>query len=326
MKAFLLCCAVCVCILLATLVARPFLARRATVSAQVGGPCGSALYPSGCNKFDSATIVCGNNDCGSSTMNATGMWLAGYGNQVQDMRLTDCPGCPQECAPQSVATVSSCPTPTPTPTTCYPCAGDPDYWWWNEDQCAPDYHWSCTQCKCIRNSPIIVDVDGNGFRMTDGPGGVYFNMNQEGAERTSWTAAGSDDAFLVLDRNGNGTIDDGTELFGNRTAQPESADPNGFIALAEFDKPGNGGNSNGLIDSGDAIFSYLRLWEDTNHNALSEPAELFRLSYKGITSFELAYKEARRKDQFRNEFRYRAKVNGTGTAARYAWDLFLTYW
>jgi hypothetical protein len=53
---------------------------------------------------------------------------------------------------------------------------------------------------------------------------------------------------------------------------------------------------------------------------------LFRLTDKGITSFELAYKEARRKDQFRNEFRYRAKVNGTGTAARYAWDLFLTYW
>jgi len=64
----------------------------------------------------------------------------------------------------------------------------------------------------------------------------------------------------------------------------------------------------------------------TNHNALSEPAELYRLTDKGITAFELAYKESRRRDQYRNEFRYRAKVNGTGTAARYAWDLFLTYW
>jgi len=52
---------------------------------------------------------------------------------------------------------------------------------------------------------------------------------------------------------------------------------------------------------------------------------LARLAEKGISSLELAYKEARRKDQFRNEFRYRAKVNGTGPA-RYAWDLFLTYW
>jgi hypothetical protein len=105
-----------------------------------------------------------------------------------------------------------------------------------------------------------------------------------------------------------------------------SLEANGFLALAEFDKPINGGNNDEVIDRRDLIFNKLRLWQDRDHDGVSDQGELLLLQIQGagIVEIGLKYKESKRVDEFGNTFRYRGKVKvNNATLDKTIWDVFL---
>lgn len=178
-------------------------------------------------------------------------------------------------------------------------------------------------------SPIIIDVSGGGFHLTSATNGVQFDMSGSGKPvQIAWTAADARNAFLALP-GPNGTVTNGRELFGNFSPQAPSANPNGYLALATYDQPQNGGNGDGIIDAKDKIFSSLRLWVDSNHDGIAQANELFRLAELGVYSIGLRYQESRRVDEFGNEFRYRARINvpsqgqTSSQAGPQSYDVFL---
>ena len=127
--------------------------------------------------------------------------------------------------------------------------------------------------------PLVIDLDGDGIELTDAASGVEFDLTGDGKKERSGTVTG-DDAFLAYDRNGNGSIDSGRELFGDQHGAA-----NGFAELAKFD-----GNRDAKIDAQDAVYGDLQLWTDRNANGRSEEDELRGLAAEGVSAISLDYR------------------------------------
>jgi hypothetical protein len=152
---------------------------------------------------------------------------------------------------------------------------------------------------------------------------VLFDLDADGVlERIGWTEPESQVAFLVLDRNGNGFVDDGTELFGDVTPQPESPNPNGFRALRMFDRAVRGGNEDGRITRADRVFSTLSLWIDSNHDGFSQASELLTLQAGGVLAIDLDFRVINRRDRHGNLFRYISFVDLVASGRRPCYDVF----
>lgn len=175
-------------------------------------------------------------------------------------------------------------------------------------------------------SPVVIDAFNEGFHLTNMANGVKFRITPGGPLlQMSWPDQQYRNGWLALDRNGNGMIDDFTELFGNMTPQASSEAPNGYHALAVFDDPMNGGNGNGVIDPNDVVYSQLRLWIDANHNGISEPDELHTLPEMGIFRIDLKYHLSKYVDANGNQFRYRSRIwDDAGHGHDVCYDVFLS--
>ena len=125
--------------------------------------------------------------------------------------------------------------------------------------------------------PLVVDLGGDGIELIKMNGAINFDHDLNGfAEATGWI--GKNEAFLALDKNGNGVIDNASELFGDGSSM------NGFEELKKYDS-----NKDETIDEKDEIWSKLLLWQDKNSDAISSKDELSNIKDSQIKSIDLNY-------------------------------------
>ena len=191
----------------------------------------------------------------------------------------------------------------------------------------------CGHCPCGWppgqgcGSPIIIDTTGQGFHLTNPDTScVTFDLKNDGKPGCySWPEEGSGNAWLVYDRDGDGKIDSGAEMFGNFTPHSDGDylpvvyqrpnPPQGFTALMYYDQEAQGGNGDLVIDARDAIWPKLKLWIDKHclkehaSPCSAKTSELHRPEDFGIHSLSVVYSPAHNQDEFGNRFMFYAQTN-----------------
>lgn len=153
-----------------------------------------------------------------------------------------------------------------------------------EEECFPLPVEECFACEITGCSPVYIDLNGDGFAFTNIDSGVVFDIDDDGfPERTSWTNRHSDDVLVVLDRNRNGIIDSGAELFGDGTPFLHGGTAeNGYQALSELEIAF--GDGDGFVEPEDPIYWRLQVWSDANRNGRTDWGELQGLDEHGISA------------------------------------------
>jgi hypothetical protein len=195
-----------------------------------------------------------------------------------------------------------CDPPPPPPSCEEQCFGDAqclcqcaDYVW------HPEYMGQAAYCG--PTDPLIISLDKNAkYKLTSIAKGVAFDTDADGVpEYVAWTDPKSDVAFLALDRDGDGRITSGKELFGDHTLPGAK---NGFHALELMAAASNGGVARGSVSTEDPIFESLLLWRDANQNGVSEPSEL-RPASEALSAIGLGYRRSEEEDGQGNKFIFR---------------------
>ncbi len=139
--------------------------------------------------------------------------------------------------------------------------------------------------------PLTLDLNGNGIETlaSNGHKGALFDHDKDGI-RTATGWVGKDDGFLVYDRNGDGVVNNGGELFGDNTLLKNGERAaNGYQALADLDE-----NGDGKVDAADSAFTKLRVWRDLNQDGISQEGELLTLDEAKVKALNLANKNTDR--------------------------------
>ncbi|MBS1160352.1 MAG: hypothetical protein H6R15_2771, partial [Proteobacteria bacterium] len=135
-----------------------------------------------------------------------------------------------------------------------------------------------------RIDPLALDLDADGIETTGITAATQtlFDHNGDGTKTgTGWLKG--DDAWLALDKNANGTIDNGNELFGVDTVMSNGQKAtSGFAALADLDS-----NHDGVFNNADAQYGNVRVWRDLDQDGVSDAGELQSLADAGIASISL---------------------------------------